>query len=94
MGLKELKKAAREKEFEEYLLSFGITKSDLCNLHDLMIKVREMEVKSEPKPIIPSEEQQKKFQNDAATKLTMEKLVEAFTGESEEFYENGRKQKR
>ena len=94
MGLKYLKKLAREKEFEEYLLSFGITKSDLYTLHENLEKVRAMEVHSEPKPIKPSAEMEKKIKEDARSKMTMEQLVQSFVGESEEFYENGQKPKK
>jgi len=94
MGLKELKKLARAKEFEDFLLSFGITKADLFNLHENMAKIRAMEVKSEPKPVIPNDETKKKIERIARENMTPEQLVASFAGESEEFYENGRKPKK
>ena len=94
MGLKELKKAAREKEFEEFLLSFGITKADLCYLHEFIEKIRNFRPQEPAKPVVPNEELKKKIEQDARMKMTPEELVKSFAGESEEFYENGRKPKR
>jgi len=41
MGLKDLKKLEREKEIENFLLSYGITKQDLTYLHEALQIVKE-----------------------------------------------------
>ena len=94
MGLRDLKKAAREKEFEEYLLSYGITKADLCNLHEIIAKVKNFKPEPVYKPSTFSKEEKEKLLEEQRKKMTPEQLVESFAGESEEFYENGRKPKK
>jgi len=94
MGLKELKKLAREKEFEEFLLSFGITKADLYTLHENLEKIRNLQVTEDPRPIVPTGKLKEKIEQDARSKMTPEELVKSFAGESVEFYENGRNPKK
>lgn len=87
MGLKELIKAAREKEFEEFLASYGITKSDLCKLHDLIQNGSAPAVV--PHVITKDEAEKIKEQNKRG--MTMEELAKTFEGDVVEFYENGKK---
>ena len=94
MGLKELKKLAREKEFEEFLLSFGITKADLCTLHENLEKIRNLQVAEDPRPIVQTGKLKDKIEQDARLKMTPEELVKSFAGESVELYENGRNPKK
>ena len=85
------RKYKKQKEILTFLdEEYGITKDDLQNVHEAIQYYKNRDVK----PVVArepmSEAAKKKLEQEQANKLTPEQIVEAFTGEMEEFYPYGK----
>lgn len=87
MGLKDYKTYKKRQELLELLSSFGITEEDLKYLHSALKIVKEGNIN---KPVEITDEQKKKIKDKLDKTLTPEQMIQAFAGETEEFYPNGR----
>ena len=85
------RKYKKQKEILSFLdEEYGITKDDLSNMHEAIQHYKNKDVK----PVVVrepvSEAAKQKLEKEQATKLTPEQIVEAFAGETEEFYPYGK----
>jgi len=90
MGLKreEMKKLQREKEFEEFLLSYGITKADLVYLPEALKAIKELSSSYKPHKV------EEKPKSEVAVKpATPADYVKMFSNDVERFYPNADKPK-
>lgn len=87
MGLKDYKTYKKRQELLELLSSFGITEEDLKYLPSALKIVKEGNIN---KPVEITDEQKKKIKDKLDKTLTPEQMIQAFAGETEEFYPNGR----
>lgn len=95
MGLKQLRKLAREKEIEDYLLShYGITIADLCNLHEVIEKSKKEKPSEIYQPYVLSEQEKKQIKEKSDAAVTAEQMMKTFAGEIEEFYPDGQRPKK
>ena len=88
MGLREYQQYKKQKEILAYLKDeYGITKEDLSYLHEALVIVKEMKL---AKPNVIDAETKKEYEEQKKLKLTPEQIVEAFAGETEDFYPYGK----
>jgi len=87
MGLiKEMKHYKKLKEFEELF-------KEVFDMSVSEAKEKLMKTKEGNTPVVVSEEQQKKYAEEAMSKMTPEQLVQVFSGDVERFYPDGNKPK-
>ena len=88
MGLiAEYRKYKKQRELLTFLNDeYGITKEDLGYLHEALQIVKETKI---PKPNVVDERQAEEIKKQKE-KLTPEQIVEAFAGETEDFYPYGK----
>lgn len=85
------RKYKKQKELLAFLNDeYGITKDDLQNMHEAIQRFKNKDVKSVVTREPVSDAAKKKLEKEQATKLTPEQIVEAFAGETEEFYPYGK----
>ena len=88
MGLREYQQYKKQKELLTFLNEeYGITKEDLNYLHEALVIVKEMKT---AKPNVVDAETKKEYEEQKKLKLTPEQIVEAFAGETEDFYPYGK----
>lgn len=85
MGLADYKAYKKRKDFLSFLEEYGISESDLLYLPKALEIVKGMNAVKKP-----SEEELAKIREANAQKMTPEKIVESFVGETQEFNLNGR----
>lgn len=94
MGLKGYRKYKRHEEIKDFLASYGLTESDLRDLHEALSVVKALKSRADEKPIeakpAPSEEQKKEFRERKDNALKPEDIVNMFANDVEEFYPNGK----